>query len=1531
MAITAATRTDIIELVVTALNAAPGTTLLNELVAIVDGGGTLADVAANLVASDTFTARYPAFQTAEEFADEWLGNLIPEAGADALAEAKALVVSAINGGTSTASLMLQAQDFLSTASATDAAFGTSVANFSNKVEVASHQTLTKETAALDTTTLTSVTSDDATVTSAKTTLDTVVVAGSTFTLTTGVDTGASFTGTAGADTYNATALAAGKATLTSGDSLTGGEGTDRLTLTSSVAGTYGNGAIGNSIEELAVTATAATVVDASLMTAVTDIYNIGSTSAGTVDVTGAAGIPNVHMSGTNSNTSVTFANAGVNGGAADSTTVALSSSGTTADTSVTINGVETINVATSGSMSGTADSVVAGALVTGKTVTIASDTLKTLAVTGDSGARLSADLVGATTTITGTITSAGGADDISFNAGSTDAVSVDMGAGNDTVRLQTAPGLKTGSTTAGSQTIAGGEGTDTLVTGVAVSKAGGSNISGFETLRVTNASAVTLDAAKNDISHLIVDASSGTIKGVEAGATIDLTTAGSATLDKTTTGAITVNVGTDSLSGAQTSSVSAAGVTSATINNLNLATDTASARSSGVAGAALTTMTVTGAQATTITGGGAALTKVDATAVSKDVTFSATLAAAGAELIGGAGNDTATGSTGADTLTGGAGNDVLTGGAGNDVISGGDGVDTITGGTGKDTMTGGAGADTFVFSANGTASVPAVNVSTLSATDSITDFVSGTDKLSGTQAVAFLGNFTNIQAALAANNASGVAALSAAFVTGEKNLYVFEAAGNSLSADDLVIHLPNTESVAAGDLLLGSQGAGNAVTLSAAAATATTTTATSATKVTTVKDDTITATVATATGSTVDGAQGTDTLALSIAATTGSDDGTMVANDLDTITNVETITLANRAASTTVGNVDWDLTLAHELVDNGDTLTIVSSEDGLNANGSMATWGVTLTAAEFSTGNSKASAKLHYTGAGANDNITGGEGNDTIIGGDGNDQLTGGAGNDSIDGGAGNDTVVLGATAGTVTSVLKGGAGSGDVLSIVLGAATANLSAITQSGFESIVTDDSAVSRTQTLILDTGNVSGVTAITFDNGGGADTLGLGNGTYDFSSTAITFATAASVLDLNTTGNTAKTLTVDAADIANVATITGESTASIVTTLNLNGTDDLRAVTITDLDVITIAGASTGLTISGDDFSATQFTTVTGTGTGTQTLTIGVGDNDDGAVGDGDDVVGSVDLTNTTVSGFGSIDAALAATTNDLILDASSVSGDTTLAAAAGTDLRLAENGDYTNLTLTSGDFDSIEIATAVTSVTVDEGMFVGTTVVLIDDQTASADPTMTINMVGTTLNMGAVLVGTSNGVDISITGTSGNDTITAADATASGSAFSIATGAGADTVRVEDGSGNALAAATDNTTVADAVRVTDFSTSDQIAVDSTFSSGTSTIVSKAANAVDVDAAAFVLMTSTLNDFTSLNGITAAIGTLSNATAGDDIYVAINNAAGTQAAIYAITLAAATSGALNTVDTDDIISLVAVLDTTSALTTSNMAVY
>jgi hypothetical protein len=135
MAITAATRQDIIELVVTAYNAAPGTELLNELVAIINNGGTIADVADNLTSRTEWTSRYPSFQTAEEFAAEWLGNLVPEASADALAEGIDVAVGLVNSGASFGSIIIAAQDFLSNLAETDAAFGSSAANFNNKVEV----------------------------------------------------------------------------------------------------------------------------------------------------------------------------------------------------------------------------------------------------------------------------------------------------------------------------------------------------------------------------------------------------------------------------------------------------------------------------------------------------------------------------------------------------------------------------------------------------------------------------------------------------------------------------------------------------------------------------------------------------------------------------------------------------------------------------------------------------------------------------------------------------------------------------------------------------------------------------------------------------------------------------------------------------------------------------------------------------------------------------------------------------------------------------------------------------------------------------------------------------------------------------------------------------------------------------------------------------------------------------------------------------------------------------------------------------
>ncbi len=67
--------------------------------------------------------------------------------------------------------------------------------------------------------------------------------------------------------------------------------------------------------------------------------------------------------------------------------------------------------------------------------------------------------------------------------------------------------------------------------------------------------------------------------------------------------------------------------------------------------------------------------------------------------------------------TGNALANVITGNTGANTLGGGDGADTLTGGLGADRLTGGTGADTFRF------------VTTGDGSDTITDFVSGTDKI----------------------------------------------------------------------------------------------------------------------------------------------------------------------------------------------------------------------------------------------------------------------------------------------------------------------------------------------------------------------------------------------------------------------------------------------------------------------------------------------------------------------------------------------------------------------------------------------------------------------------------------------------------------------------------------------------------------------------------------------------------------------------------------------------------------------------------
>jgi len=749
MAITAATRTDIIELVVTALNQAPGTTLLNELVAIVDGGGTLADVATNLTTSDTWSATYPAFQTAEEFATEWLGNLVPEASAEALAEGIDVAVGLVNGGASFADIIIVAQDFLSNLSEDDASFGTSAANFSNKVEVATYYTITKEQAEPGTSTLSGVTSDDATVTTANAAVDTAAKPnGLTVALTTGLDS--SVSGSAGDDTFTAVETAVTNPatdTFNAGDSITGGEGTDKLIVSTSgtVPGATTAGVVTTGVEQLSVfvNSDAAYTLDANLMTGLTDIYANGGVNSTTFS--NVQSLANLHLLSTNVDQTVTLA-ATTGIGSADSATILSNNSAATGDVTATYNGLETINLALAGAT---------GNATLGYELTVASSDLETVNVTGASSGNIIVSLAGndgQTMVNTVDASAATGNNTVAVTRGAGSSKSaITMGSGDDHVIFSSA--------TSELDTIVGGDGTDTLElssdedysTTDATLQDDLSGVSGFEVLRLQTG--VDIDGRNftnnSGITKLIVEAT-GSIDYSEI-VTVDHLAAGTATVDLTTDGSA------DSLA-YNMNTATAAGITTTLAVTDYETINVASAGTTGtntltVSGATndVTTVNVSGTQSTSLTVAGTSIATVDAsglTGLGESFTLSATASTAamtvtpsgvtpaaladtantittgsGADTItgtahednlsGGAGNDTIDGKgapTGAvDTIDGGAGDDSLTGGsgkdsisdgAGNDTVSAGDGIDTITVGTGNDSIDGGAGNDTITGGEN---------------------------------------------------------------------------------------------------------------------------------------------------------------------------------------------------------------------------------------------------------------------------------------------------------------------------------------------------------------------------------------------------------------------------------------------------------------------------------------------------------------------------------------------------------------------------------------------------------------------------------------------------------------------------------------------------------------------------------------------------------------------------------------------------------------------------------------------------------------
>ena len=775
--------------------------------------------------------------------------------------------------------MLALLNDYSNMSTTEAIYGASVVTFNQK---ATNSQAMSQTAGTATGTFASV----------STATPSVV-----FPLTTGADVK---TFGSGNDTINALFATATGMTFQATDSVDGGAGSDTINIQVGATGVHAAASMVG-IETVSANFSAAGTVSLLNSTGVTTVESSASTAAATFSNIGSVATA-LKVSNTAQDATFGYTTAAV-AGTADS--VALTLSGVTGG-QVTLAGVETIGITSSGS----ANTLTGLTATSATTVNVAGDqalnlgTLLNSAVTTlnagsntATGAGVTA-IMGAATTAT--ITGGTGNDLINVSAITGD-VSIAGGAGNDTITATT--NLTT------TDIIGGGDGiADVLSTTAAVAEGYAApttrTITGFERLTLSTAGtgAATLTTANVDTGIATVTLSAGTagaygITGPAGTLAVSSATALGGTLTLTDTGTAITDAATLTNSGISAANVfNGAAVTATGYETLNINTGSGSTITNNAAAQTLGAVTVTvdtgGASAVNFTGANSLTTgAVSATTISASgMTGAAALtlgSATGATSITGTANaDTIGVSSVAASVTAGAGNDTINGGSLNDTINGGDGVDQINGGVGKDSLTGGAGVDTFVFAAPTALLV----TSSTAAPDVITDFLSGTDKLS-TPAVSFNGTFANYATGMASTVASGLANQSF-FVSSENNLYVITTANTTTAATDLVVNLAGVTSVAAADLNLGSVG-GLTATLTVAASNITTAVVTPATAVspgsTTGFNDSITSSIANLVGTTLTGGTGTDTL-------TVSDSGTITIPA--TVTQFETLVLPNSASVT---------------------------------------------------------------------------------------------------------------------------------------------------------------------------------------------------------------------------------------------------------------------------------------------------------------------------------------------------------------------------------------------------------------------------------------------------------------------------------------------------------------------------------------------------------------------------------------------------------------------------------------------------------
>jgi Ca2+-binding RTX toxin-like protein len=1038
--------------------------------------------------------------------------------------------------------------------------------FVNRVEVSNYMTGRVEGVPSDYQVATAfdkglpVTNDPATVTAAKSSVDAIAgdAVSETFVLTTSVD--AKSLG-AGNDLFIA-GESNGSRTLTPGDQLDGGEGTDTLRVSSDTPTVSYAGFFTEKIEILEAVSEGLQTFELSGAEGLTTVKSINS-SAGAVfnEVTSLVELEVINLTNTANTSDVTLQyQAAAVAGDADRMAVKLTDSNAEniiiGNTAVFNAGIETIDLVAEG-----ADS----------TVNTLNTNLTTLTFAGDQNVTITNVLNPTVRTIDASAAFGG----LTVAVDTPNPLAFTGGAGDDQATF--APG-----TLNAQDTVAGGDGTDRLIADQADLIAASARISGMEYIQVqdtlvnnTAGAANVLDAADFPDAARIelalgynnarIDDLTSAQQRVDILANAPGGNAGNLIIDDGAT-----SFGDDHFTlalgrtGDNNQVAANARFVSGEIETINLISngdaDIAGGNTVNLAGGLVNsnTLNITGLEDLTVVTAPSAITAVNAAEATGDLDVTNVAFAPGSGV----------------TLTTGSGNDMMTGGDHDDTIEAGAGDDVVNGSAGADTIRLGEGRDTVVYTA--------LSQSNATAADTVYGFVSDNDvvNVSGLGATRFMGAQNSFDLAQGALAGGGV--ISAVFDTATSRLWVDMNGDGTLDGNDFRVTLDGILSVTANDV-------GLAQVFTVFGGQANTGTEDS---------DTFEAGSANlfAPGTTVDGLGGNDTLII-------QNDPTAAAPQslAGILSNIENIYLA---AGTTIGNA---LTL-HNQAD-----VVVSTADAANvilgtgsgqsfvgsADGDIVTPGAGNQSAAMQGGDDVVNASAANL---SNSDLNFGNGNDTLnittpSRQDNNNNVIP---NDLTDGGADNMSVtgLENLTLTGVSSVIV------DINSLVVTAGTGRTTVTNRAAIQTV---DAAALGANTLTLDGAAQTTVTNLT---GAGSNvTADTGAGA------ALVQVDVADAAAHTLTNNSANTMTVmqtgTAAAGANTVTLTGAGDFNVTSTggaangINVNNTGSgAVSVDLNGAGTVTATGTGT-LTVDASDVPGGAAVTMAAAGTQDAAIQLGNG--------------------------------------------------------------------------------------------------------------------------------------------------------------------------------------------------------------------------------------------------------------------------------------------------------------------------------------